>query len=338
MRRRRLLLILAIPAVLLTIGAAAVPPMVTMPGESYRGTLPPADAALRAMADALRAPVVELATHIGERNAPRRARELAAAAEYLAARFKDAGHSVQSQTFQVDKVECRNLEVEIKGRTRQTEIVVVAAHYDSAVGTPAADDNASGVSALLWLARQFGQRRGERTLRLVAVTNEEPPYFQTANMGSAVYARRCRQRRENVTAMLSLEMLGCYSDDSGSQKYPFPFSLLYPSTGNFIAFIGNTASADLVRQVTGAFRRAEKFPSEGAALPASLPGVGFSDQWSFWQEGYPGLMVTDTAMFRYPHYHEASDTPDKIDFERMARVVRGLERVIAELIAAPAAD
>ena len=187
------------------------------------------------------------------------------------------------------------------------------------------------MAAVLVLARKFARRKSERTLRFVAFVNEEPPYFQTENMGSWVYAKRCRQRAEKIASMLSLETIGCYSDIPGSQQYPKPFNLLYPSTGNFIGFVGNVASAELVQQVVGTFRRAEPFPSEGAALPEAVSGAGFSDHWSFWQEGYPGVMVTDTAMFRYPHYHGPGDTIDKIDFERMARVVRGLEKVIGAL-------
>ena len=150
-------------------------------------------------------------------------------------------------------------------------------------------------------------------------------------MGSLVYAKRCQELGDNVVAMLSLEMLGCYSDEPGTQKYPSLFSLFYPSTGNFIGFVGNFASRKLVRQCITAFRRHVDFPSEGAALPESIPGVGWSDHWSFWQVGYPALMVTDTALYRYDHYHLRSDTPDKIDFDRFARVVKGLEVVIAEL-------
>jgi len=131
--------------------------------------------------------------------------------------------------------------------------------------------------------------------------------------------------------MLSIETIGYFSDRAESQSYPFPFSLFYPSTGNFIGFVGNVASRDLVRRVVGRFRRSAKFPSEGAAVPGSMPGIGWSDHWAFWEQGYPGVMVTDTAPFRYPHYHTAADTPDKIDYARMARVVAGLEAVVAEL-------
>jgi hypothetical protein len=150
-------------------------------------------------------------------------------------------------------------------------------------------------------------------------------------MGSRVYARHARDRGEMICAMLALETIGYYSDQKGSQDYPPPMSLFYPSTGNFITFVGNTSSRLLVRKCVGSFRKHTAFPSEGAALPAILPGVGWSDQWSFWQEGYPGVMVTDTAPYRYPDYHKASDTPEKIDYDRTARVVVGLARVAVDL-------
>ena len=165
----------------------------------------------------------------------------------------------------------------------------------------------------------------------MAFVNEEPPYFQTEQMGSLVYARRCRQRDENDHGHAQPETIGYYSDAPTARSTRRRWACSIPSTGNFIGFVGNYPLGDLVRQAVAAFRQHEPFPSEGGALPEAVPGVGFSDHWSFWQEGYPAVMVTDTAMFRYPHYHEAEDTPEKIDFERMARVVRGLEKVVAEL-------
>ena len=308
--------------------------IIRMPGRSHRGSLPPADGQVRLLAAELRQHIVYLAQEIGERNVLRRPRELARAADYIEAELKKLGYEAKRQEYEVSRVVCCNLEAEIPGTTRHEEIVVVGAHYDSVVGSPGANDNGSGVAALLALARRFSGGKTGRTLRFVAFVNEEPPFFQTDLMGSWVYARRCRQRDEKVTAMLSLETIGYYSDDPGSQKYPQPFGLLYPSTGNFIGFVGNLRSRGLVRQSVGAFRQGEQFPSEGAALPAAIPGVGFSDHWSFWQEGYPAAMVTDTAMFRYPQYHQLGDTVDKIDFERMARVVRGLEKVVGVLVGA----
>lgn len=304
--------------------------MLRMPGRSHQGPLPVADEHLRLLAAELRRDVTQLAEKIGERNV-RHPEELAQAANWIETKLAKLGFRVKRQRYEVSKVSCCNLEAEVVGTAAPEEIVIVGAHYDSAEGTPGANDNASGVAALLALADKYAQRKPARTLRFVAFVNEEPPFFQTARMGSWVYAKRCRQRNEKIVAMLSLETIGYYSDAPGSQRYPPPFSLLYPSTGNFVGFIGNSASASLVHRVVGTFRQYEPFPSEGGAPPSGLRGVGFSDQWSFWQEGYPGLMVTDTAMFRYSYYHEAEDTPDKIDFERMARVVRGLDKVVGDL-------
>jgi Zn-dependent M28 family amino/carboxypeptidase len=275
--------------------------------------------------------VNRLCVDIGERNVLAKPRELAEAADYIEREFTGMGYRIRRQEYLVDTTTCCNLEAERRGTRRPEDIVVIGAHYDSVLGCPAANDNGTGVAALLSLARKFADRDTDRSLRFVAFTNEEPPYFQTNQMGSWVYAKQCRQRGESVTAMLSLETIGCYSDAPGSQKYPPPFSLLYPSTGNFIAFVGNIASNDLVRQVVGTFRQNEPFPAEGGALPEAVPGVGFSDHWSFWQEGYPAVMVTDTAPFRYPYYHTPEDTVDKVDFLKTARVVRGLDKVIADL-------
>jgi Zn-dependent M28 family amino/carboxypeptidase len=153
-------------------------------------------------------------------------------------------------------------------------------------------------------------------------------------MGSVVYAQRSQARQERIVAMLSLETMGYYADEPGTQVYPFPLNLVYPSQGNFIGFIGNLASGRLVRRAIRTFRRHARFPSEGAVLPAAVPGVGWSDQWAFWQQGYPGMMITDTAPYRYPYYHTPHDTPDKIDGARLARVVGGMEHVVAEMAGA----
>ena len=306
--------------------------MVRMPGTSHAGPLPPADEPLKVLTSELRRDVSQLAVEIGERNVLNRPAELAQATEYIAAEFSKAGFEVKRQAYEVAGRTCENLEVEIRGASQPEEIVVIGAHYDTVVGTAGANDNTTGVAATLALARRFSSRKIGRTLRFVAFVNEEPPFFQTDKMGSRVYSRRCGQQQDKVVAMLSLETIGYFSDAPNSQRYPPPLSLLYPSVGNFIGIVGNVDSRDLVRRVVATFRKNEPFPCEGAALPAALPGVGFSDQWSFWQEGYPAVMVTDTAMFRYPYYHDAEDTIDKVDFERTARVVRGLEKVVGELV------
>ncbi len=303
-----------------------------MPGRSHRGALPPADDQLIQLATGLRHHVVQLAEEIGERNVQCRPRQLAQAAEYIESDLMKSGYEVKRLGYEVAGSPCYNLEVEIPGTTLPDEIVIVGAHYDSVPGSPAANDNASGVAAMLALANGFSRRTTGRTLRFLAFVNEEAPYAHTKQMGSWVYARRCRERDEKVTAMLSLETIGYFSATPASQKYPPALGWWYPSVGNFIAFIGHTRYGGLVRQVVKAFRSSEPFPSEGAALPEIVSHTGRSDHWSFWQEGYPALMVTDTAPFRYPHYHTPEDTVDKIDFEKLARVARGLRGAVSALV------
>jgi len=304
--------------------------MIRMPGRSHTGPLQPLTAEQRDVGLRLRAHVTRLAGEIGERNVWAH-ENLAAAAGWIEETLRSLGLEVRGQTFEAEGHRVRNLEVERRGAGRADEIVVVGAHYDSVLGSPGANDNASGVAALLELARRFGDQSSARTLRFVAFVNEEPPFFQTAEMGSLVYARRSRAASERVVAMLSLETIGCYADAPGSQQYPFPFGLFYPRRGDFVGFVGNIASRALVGQAIGAFRRHAAFPSEGVAAPGWIGGIGWSDHWGFWQQGYPAVMVTDTAPFRYPHYHLHSDTPDRLDYDRLARVVSGLARVVEEL-------
>jgi hypothetical protein len=289
-------------------------------------TLNEAEVALRAE---LAADVKVLAGDIGERNVKRSA-QLNAAADFIENSLGRSGLTPRRDSYEVRGQTCHNIEVEIRGA--RPEILLVGAHYDSVFGCPGANDNGSGVAALLALARRFAGKPTGKTLRFVAFVNEEPPFFQTAEMGSFVYAKRCQEKADPITAMISLETIGYFSDEPGSQKYPAPgFGLLYPSKGNFIGFASDTRSRALLRATVAAFRKTEKLPCEGASLPAAIPGIGWSDQWSFWQCGYSAVMVTDTAPFRYPHYHEPTDTTDKLDYDRFALVVSGMESVIAEL-------
>ena len=275
------------------------------------------------------ADVKKLASEIGERNMNRYP-QLLAAGDFIEASLVGAGLTPRRVSYELRGRACHNIEVEVRGT--QPETLVVGAHYDSVFGCPGANDNASGVAAMLALARRFAGKPAGKTLRFVAFVNEEPPFFQTEQMGSVVYAKRCQERGDRITAMISLETIACFSDEPGSQKYPVAgLGLLYPTKGNFIGFASNTASRALLRTVVEAFRQAGRIPGEGAALPAAVPGIGWSDHWAFWQSGYPAIMVTDTAPFRYPHYHEPTDTPDKLDYDRFALVVSGMESVITEL-------
>ena len=209
--------------------------------------------------------------------------------------------------------------------------VVVGAHYDTVPGSPGADDNASAVAALIELA---GMLESEKLpIRFVAFANEELPYFMGPDMGSWVSAKRSRDRGEEISAMLSLEMLGYYSDKPRSQRYPPLLGLFYPDRANYIAFVGDLGAFGLVRKSVSAFRKHSDFPSEWLAGPAFIPGVTRSDHWSFRNLGFPAIMVTDTAYNRNPHYHRPSDTPDTLDYARMADVTLGIAGVLRELAA-----
>ena len=307
--------------------------MILMPGKSHQGPLPAMTPKQAELSAQLRRDVIELAEKIGERNTFHYA-ELRKAADYMERELAVAG-KVSRHTYTARGKTCDNIEVEIPGRTTPGEIVVVGGHYDSVVGCVGANDNGTGAAGVLALARSLAKTSPARTLRFVGFVNEEPPHSRTDEMGSRVYAKRCRERRENIVAMLSLETIGFFSDADGSQHYPAPLGLFYPSEGNFIAFVGNVGSRALVRRCIRVFREQAAFPSEGAAVPGFLPGVGWSDHESFWEHGYSALMVTDTAPFRYPHYHLTGDTPDKIDFDRCARVVDGIESVLRDLAGIP---
>jgi hypothetical protein len=301
---------------------------VAMPGSSHTGPLPALSAKETARARALRNDVTELAGTIGERRLGH-GTSLDDARRYIEGELARAGFQPTLETYEVQSVRVSNVVAELSGKTR--DIVVLGAHYDSVAGAPGANDNASGVAMLLALARELAGTRHEKTLRFIAFANEEQPFFETGEMGSQKSAERSKARGEGITAMLSLETLGYYSDAENSQKYPFPLSAAYPSRGNFVAFVGNTASRDLVLASVAAFREAVAFPSEGGALFEDTPGVGWSDHASYWRIGVPAVMVTDTAFLRYPHYHLPSDTPDKLDYERLSRVATGLLGVVRKL-------
>jgi Zn-dependent M28 family amino/carboxypeptidase len=257
---------------------------------------------------------------------------LEAAASFVEAQLAEAGLAVARERYTAGGRALVNVVATRPGRS--ADLVVLGAHYDSVRDCPGANDNGSGVAVLLALGRALASEELDRTMRFVAFANEEPPFFQTDGMGSFVHAKGCRDRGENVVAMLSLETMGYYRDEDGSQAYPPPFAWLYPSTGNFIAFVGHRASSELVRDAIGTFRTSASFPSEGAAPPAFIQGVDWSDHWSFWQHGYPNaIMVTDTAPFRYPHYHRPTDTADRLDYERLSRVVGGLVAVVRHVAA-----
>jgi Zn-dependent M28 family amino/carboxypeptidase len=278
----------------------------------------------------LRGHVYHLAETIGERNVFR-PQALHAAEDYIRQTWRDQGYDVVAQDYTAKGVRSANLEITRRGGVAPDAIILVGAHYDSVRGSPGANDNGSGVAALLELSRLFATVEPVRTLRFVAFTNEEPPFFLLGRTGSAQYARAARRRGDDIRLMIALETIGCYSDAPGSQSYPPLFRFFFPDRANFIAFVSNFRSRGALRQLVRAYQAATDFPLQHVATFAAVPGVAWSDHLLFWRQGYRALMITDTAFYRYRWYHTRMDTPDKLNYGEYARMTNGLFKALLAL-------
>jgi Zn-dependent M28 family amino/carboxypeptidase len=268
--------------------------------------------------------VAKLALEIGPRPHTEHAR-LEVAADYIAGELGSSGLDVTEQRFPFRGRTYRNVVGELAGGRADDPLLVIGAHYDTVATTPGADDNASGVAGLLALAGLLAKRPPARTLRFVAFALEEPPVYRTRQMASYRYAQSLKEAGARVGGMICLEMIGCFSDREGSQRYPLPFmSLTFPKAGTFAAMVGNRKSAAFTRLAAAGFRAATDLPLHTLNAPAVVVGIDFSDHWSFGKFGYPALMVTDTAFYRNRNYHGPGDLPDTLDYGRMAQVVAGL--------------
>lgn len=278
----------------------------------------------------LRAHVGELAGNIGEHNVFHPA-GLHAAEAYIAKTWRQQGYDVQRQSYTVRGVECANLEITRTGSAPDGDSILIGAHYDSVLGSPGANDNGSGVAALLELSRLFKELTPATSLRFVAFVNEEPPFFFWNDMGSMVYAKSARRRGDPIRFMISLETIGYYRNRPGTQAYPPLLKYFYPDTGNFLAFVSNWRSRHIMRRCVHAFAAATDFPVQSIATLALVPGVSWSDHLAFWREGFKAFMITDTAFYRYPYYHTAQDTPDKLNYQAFAEAVQGLFLMLCRL-------
>lgn len=267
--------------------------------------------------------VDQLAGAIGERN-DQRADSLFAAQAWCTAELQAAG--LTPSAVRVGPV-ASNIIGE-RGEVGGRPIVIVGAHLDTAVGTPGADDNASGVAAVLELARNASLGGGAHHIRYVLFAHEEPPHFQTDMMGSRRYARELHETGAVVAAMYSIESVGYYSDESGSQSWPAGLGFIMPRKGNFVMFVANPSSSRLLQDSLRRFRAASTLLSVGAAVPGALPGVDWSDHAEFWRLDMPALMVTDMPTYRNPNYHRPTDTPDNVSAAKIAAVVDGMEAVL----------
>ncbi len=251
-------------------------------------------------------------------------------ADFIAQHFRKAGATVEFQSFAVRGRQYKN----VIGRfnAENGSRVIVGAHYDACAGTPGADDNASGVAALIELAYLLGHNRSSGAVDLVAYVLEEPPFFGTEHMGSAVHARSIADDKSSVKGVIVLEMVGCFRDEWGSQSYPtLFFRFMYPNRANFLGVASRWDQGEWIQQVKTRMKGTTDLPVYSIRAPAFLPGIDFSDHMNYWNYGIRALMITDTAFYRNRAYHTPDDTPDKLDYSRMAKVVVSVFEAVKNL-------
>jgi Zn-dependent M28 family amino/carboxypeptidase len=254
------------------------------------------------------------------------------AAEWVRSALEASGLPVEELPYVVGNRSFRNFIA--RYGPAGAPILVVGAHYDVCGEQPGADDNASAVAGLLELARLLARHRPDvaHRLELALWPLEEPPNYRTPAMGSAVHASSLAESGARVSGMICLEMLGYFSDRPGSQAFPAPgMGLIYPTRGNFISVVGNGSSWRFTREVKARMAGATRLPVRSINAPALLPGVDFSDHFNFWKQGWDAVMITDTAFYRNPNYHQVTDTPDTLDYGRMADVVTAVYAAMTTL-------
>lgn len=284
----------------------------------------------------LRLHVDRLAGLIGPRTLAK-PKTIQATIGYIETQWNEMGYSVERETYDALGNQATNLIVEQPGNTRTDEIVLLGAHYDTVASTPGADDNASAVAVLLEVSRLLQENRGKRTVRFVAFACEEPPYFNLDAMGSQHHAQRSRTRGDKIVGMLCLEMVGYFRDEMDSQSVPplIPRWLrrFFPRRGNFLAAVGNIPSWKLCLQFRRGFKRgSRKMPLFSICLPEKINEIRLSDNSSFWDQGYPALMLTDTSFLRNPNYHLDTDTPETLDYGCMTQVALGVAGAVRHLV------
>lgn len=270
--------------------------------------------------------------YLSEQCVPRNHRapaNLELAASFIEASFREGGDEPRFHDYKLMEASFRNVFVRRPGSDPAAGIVVVGAHYDTYGSTPGADDNASGVAVLLELARLTSGTNHRRTLILVAFATEEPPFFGTEDMGSVRFARMLKEEGDEVHVMVALDLVGVFCDEPGCQPYPFPgMSLFYPSRGNFIAVTGDLSQGGAIALVKRGIAASDAVPVLSFRAPLSWGFVDLSDHSSFWREGWPAVLVTNTGMLRNTRYHGPEDTAETLDYVRMGHVVQGLQGVL----------
>ncbi len=329
------LVALLIAGLLLTVIAALAVAYwysLSLPGESYAGPPPRVTEAERDLAQRLHRHVTSIAS---EPHNVLHHDALEKSAAYIEAELSGLGYQPVAQVYDIGGKSVRNIAVELvpNGANADTPSIVVGAHYDSYGNAPGANDNGSGSAAVLELARLLkGFAPKDKRLRLVLFVNEEPPYDRTPDMGSYRYAKSLKEAGENVAGMISLETIGAFSDKPGTQKYPFPFDLIFSDVANFVALVALPGGRQFLHEFVYSFRQHAQIPTIGGTAPDLVDGIGWSDHWAFHMFGYPAIMVTDTALFRYPEYHTPADTPEKVNYEKLAHITLGIEQSLRDML------
>ena len=278
------------------------------------------------LSNSLRNHVYMLSHKIGYRSV-RQYDNLIKTQNYIYEQFVSFGYDVSFQSYHVSGKKVNNIIASKKGIIPTEKTIILGAHYDSC-DNPGADDNASAVAGLLEIARALSQAQTNKTIEFVAFVNEEPPFFQTEQMGSRVYVKALKDSGKDIEVAVVLEMLGYYSEKWFSQRYPPIMGMFYPNKANFITVVGNGASRISVNKFHNLFKRHSQFPVEKTPAFDFIPCTDFSDHWSFWKEGYSAIMITDTAFFRNKNYHKKTDTYETLNYQHMSSVVKGITEVL----------
>lgn len=256
--------------------------------------------------------------------------QLYAIADYIKGNFSKYSDSVSLQEYSVDSILYKN--VACSFGTENQKRIIIGAHYDVCGNQQGADDNASGIAALIELARQLQKQKLHYRVDLVAYTLEEPPFFRTESMGSYIHAKYLHDNKIEVYGMLSVEMIGYFSDEKRSQQYPVGLlSLFYGNKGNYITLVKKMGAGKFARRFCREYKSAGTIRTKKFAAPKSLPGIDFSDHLNYWKFGYSALMITDTSFYRNHNYHQVSDTVLTLDIARMAKTIDGIYRTITSL-------
>jgi len=305
------------------------------PGVLYESSFEPLSDRQVALRDQLKRDVQHLADEIGPRNAGQDLNAVLAAERWIIKRLSGIGIQARRDEVDLGGAKVANIEATFPGTKLPDEIVVIGGHYDTVFGSPGANDNASGVALLLALAERLTKNTPERTVRVVFFVNEEFPFSGGIQMGSRVYAEGCKARRDRIVAMISVDGVGCYSNERGSQRYPALIGWFMPSRGNFVAFGSDLKNRPLLDLVVASFQKHSRFPSIGTAMDS--PMMARSDHAPFWWQGYPAISMSDTSEFRDPSYHRPTDTPPHLNYDDMARMADGFLKTVQSLGAADTA-